>query len=803
MKKRILSILFLSLPAFLLTAFIVDQEPESNLLRNLLNNLQNYYERYPQQKAYLHTDKDFYNVDERVWYKAYVVNATSHQPDKMSSNLYVDLINPSGYVVQKNLLRLSEGTARGDFTLQDTVPEGRYKLRAYTNWMRNSDKDFLFTRDIYVRNPYFTTYATKTEVNRIKRSYRQTARKSDLFDITFHPEGGSLLSGVENVVAYKAINGLGMGVDFEGQLVDKKGNIIANIQSEHLGMGTFRFTPEPEEKYFVNASFTGEKEEKFTLPKAIDMGVNLKIDHLADDHIMIHLNSNLTAGNYPANTNYHLIAHTRGNARFTAELDLIEKPRISVSKDKFPNGIVHFTLFNSSGNPVSERLVFVYNNPVLTIDILQNKSEAGKREKMKSTIRIRDEKGNPVEGSFSLAVVENSRLTSNKNILSELLLSSDLKGNIEKSDYYFNEFDELKAVHLDNLLLTQGWRRFDWGLVQFNKKMPVEYKVEEGIEINGRITREFFGLPLSDIRVTLTILSEYNDVFTTRSGPKGYFSFKNLNYADTVGVKLEAVRKSGRKNLVIVLNQQDPLQIEDMNYITDQYIRRPGEKGRWVSVEDPEEIEKQNDPFYEENNRYYRIHQEPNDVIVMDDNLRNYSSLAEILQGRVPGVMVSGNNITIRGVNSFYGETDPLFIVDGVTVDKSFALNMNPLDIDRIEILKGPEAAIYGAKGGNGVIAIFTKRGKFMLKGVLDFNMLGYHTPKEFYSPKYEITDKDDGLLDDRTTLYWEPFLETDHEGKQDIEFYTSDMEGDYSIIVEGMDKNGTPGTGKLPFRIQ
>lgn len=803
MNKKNIHTLLILLPAFLLTAFKADTDPESNLLRSLLNKLQNHYEWYPQQKAYLHTDKSLYNVDERIWYKAYIVDATSHQPDKMSSNLYVDLINPSGIVVQNRLLKLSEGTARGDFSLQDTVPEGRYKLRAYTNWMRNAGNDFLFSKDIYVRNPYFTTYATKNEVRRIKKSHRKTTRKSDRFDITFHPEGGSLLSGVENIVGYKSIDGLGKGANFQGNLVDKKGNIILNIQSEHLGMGSFRFTPETGEKYYVNAVFPNGKESKFDLPKPVDMGVNLQLEHISGDSIKVYLNTNLEPGNYPPNTNYHLLAHTRGSARFTAELDLAEKTQVSVTKDQFPNGIAHFTLFNSSANPVSERLIFIHNKPVLNIDVLNNASAAGKREKMKSTIIVSDEEGDPVNGSFSLAVVKNSRLTGNKSILSEMLLSSDLKGHIENPEYYFNNYNELKAIHLDNLMLTQGWRRFEWSLVQLNNKMPVEYQVEEGIEINGKITREFFGLPLSDIRVTLTILNQFNDVFTTRSGSKGHFSFKNLNYADTIGVKLEAVRKNGKKNLVIVLDQKDPRHLEDMPYITDQYLRKPGEKGRWVTEKDPEEIEKENDPFYEENNRYYRIHQEPNNVIEVDETMQNYSNVAQMIQGRVPGVMVNGNNITIRGVNSFYGGTDPLFIVDGIPVDKGLALNMNPYDIDRIEILKGPDAAIYGSRGANGVIAIFTKRGKFMLKGVLDFKMLGYHSPREFYSPKYEIENRDDMFEDDRTTLLWEPFLNTGSDGKASIEFYTSDLEGDYSIIVEGMDKSGTVGTGSSSFTIR
>ncbi len=791
------------IPVFFLTAFRADTDPETNLLRSLLGKLQNHYEWYPQQKAYLHSDKNNYQADERIWFKAYVINASDHRPDQMSTNLYVDLINPSGFVVQTRLLRLSDGLAKGDFSLEDTVPEGRYKLRAYTNWMRNLGEDFLFTRDIYIRNPGFATYITKDEVRRIKQSKRQSDRKQNKYDITFHPEGGSLLVGVENRVAFKAINDLGFGIDFEADLKDKKGNLILNFKSEYLGMGTFSFTPEPGNKYFINAVFPDGKEEKFSLPRGSDMGVNLKIDHLKKDSIYINLLTNLKPGNYPPNTNYHLLAHTRGNARFTAELDLREKTGVAVSRDNFPNGIAHFTLFNSSANPVSERLVFIYDNAGINIELIKNWSVAGKREKMNSGIYVSDPEGKPVRGNFSLAVVKDSELSDKTNIVSEMLLDSDLKGNIENPGYYFKNYNSAKAAQIDNLMLTQGWRRFAWSIVKLNNKLPVDYHIEKGIEISGRITREFFGLPLGDIRVTLTILNQFNDIYTTRSGPHGYFYFKNLSYPDTIGVKIEAVRHSGRKNLVIVLNQQDPMHMEDIQYLTQQHLRRPGEKGRWVTEKTEEEIEKENDPFYEENNSYHRIHHEPRDVIEMDENLQNYTNVAQIIQGRVPGVLVNGNNITIRGINSIFGSTDPLFIVDGVPVDKSFALNMNPYDIDRIEILKGADAAIYGSRGANGVIAIFTKRGKFMLKGVIDFKMLGYYTPREFYSPKYEIEHRDEMFDDNRTTLLWEPDIVTGADGRAAIDFYTSDLEGDYSIIVEGMDIGGRPGTGEAEFVVK
>jgi TonB-dependent SusC/RagA subfamily outer membrane receptor len=150
----------------------------------------------------------------------------------------------------------------------------------------------------------------------------------------------------------------------------------------------------------------------------------------------------------------------------------------------------------------------------------------------------------------------------------------------------------------------------------------------------------------------------------------------------------------------------------------------------------------------------------------------------------------------------FYGSTDPLFIMDGVPVEKGTVMSIPPTDIERIEILKGSEAAIYGSRGANGVIAVYTRRGKFMIKGVIDFKMLGYYAPREFYSPKY-VNENQDPFMDDRTTLFWEPDIISNIEGEKEVEFYTSDISGEYLIQVEGMTTKGQIGVGKTFMEIK
>ncbi|MCF8379757.1 MAG: TonB-dependent receptor plug domain-containing protein [Bacteroidales bacterium] len=791
MRKKLFIIILLISSGLFITAFRNQPpSPQSNLLLSVVAKLKNNTNWYPKQKAYLHTDKSRYHVSDRLWFKAYLIDAGSHLPDKLSSNLYVELINPGGYIVQTKLLKITNGTARGDFSFQDTIPEGRYLLRAYTNWMRNAGEDFYFQKHLYIKNPFYKNFATREDVQIVKKSIRKSEKKALKYHISFHPEGGALLSGVENIVAFKAINDLGESIKISGELYDSKKNLILSTESIHAGMGSFKFTPIASEKYVFRLK-TGGKVKSFELPESIPMGVNIKVSHLDSDSIVVDLLSNINPADFPPNTVYYLLAHTREKVRFTGTIDLSNPKSLRFPKYLFPDGICHLTLFNYRSSAISERLIFIKNtvDPVVSVSLPSHKFS--KRQKASAQITVNDLKGTRVNGNFSMAVVRKNQYNPNENIVSCLLLDSDLKSYVENPAYYFTNTNSQKEKELDLLMMTQGWKRFLWSDVILDKKLPPKYTIEEKIEIGGQITKEFFNIPLSDILVRLTIMDEYNEVYTTRTNSGGYFVFKNLDFQDTLRVKIEANRKNGKKNLLIIVDNNWRSKLKTFNYITEQYLKKPGEEGRLVNLPMEEDPEK-DDPFYEENNRYHRIHQEPSTVIKVDDNMQQYQNVAQILQGRVPGVNVHGNSINIRGISSFYGNQDPLYVVDGIPVDAGTALSINPHDIDQIEILKGPEASIYGSRGANGVIIIYTKRGKYMLKGVLEFDMLAYHTPAEFYSPKYEI-NPDEEFFDDRSTLLWVPELNFDEKGLATISFYTSDLASEYIVVIEGIDTEGHP----------
>jgi TonB-dependent SusC/RagA subfamily outer membrane receptor len=196
------------------------------------------------------------------------------------------------------------------------------------------------------------------------------------------------------------------------------------------------------------------------------------------------------------------------------------------------------------------------------------------------------------------------------------------------------------------------------------------------------------------------------------------------------------------------------------------------------------------------------IHGEPDNVIYVDEKMANYNNIFDIIKGRVPGVLVYGDKIQIRGPNSFILSTEPLYLIDDIPVDANAVSSLNPQDVERIEFLKGPSAAIYGSRGANGVIAIYTKRGIYMKKGILESQILGFYRPREFYSPKYE-TRLDYMKPDDRITLFWAPSIILDSVGQAEAVFYSSDIKGTFDITIEGITFDGEIGESTATINIE
>jgi TonB-dependent SusC/RagA subfamily outer membrane receptor len=759
---------------------------------NVATLLADWYEKYPQEKVYLHLDKQTYITGENIWFKVYFLDATTHKTSTHSNILIVELINSFGKTLMTRLLKLNEGYAMGDFKIYDTVPSGLYEIRAYTSWMRNFGDDYFFKRQIEIVNPEFSRQLYRDDKLANKRLKNKSIRKSEKLDVQFFPEGGDLVAGLESRVAFKAVNELGQGVDIKGEIHNKKGDLITEFQSFYQGMGAFFIKPVEGEKYYAKILLGKEKYDEVLLPEPLKSGFTLSVNNLDSKEITIKIKSTEN------NQWISLIGQTRGKVYFNQSRVLESgSAEVKIPQDKFPTGITQLTLFNQSLVPQCERLIFINQNDFLNIGLETDRENYVSREKISIKINVRNPDNYPVAANFSLSVTgkdyNDNRGDFYSGIISYLVLSSDLKGRIQAPEKYFEKNTPETREALDYLMMTQGWRRFKWENVIGEIPMKIHYEVERGLAVEGKVTREFFGIPLKFLPVTLTVLSGFNDVYSTRTNEKGRYLFNLPDYEDTLDIEITSSRLTGRKTLVIYI---DETELPEKEVLFSSYSKEMEIMGSNLFRPVPVEEKDKNQSTIQ------GIHGTPDNVIYVDEKLATYNNVFDIIKGRVPGVMVAGNSIQIRGPNSFFLSTEPLYLIDDVPVDANAVASLNPQDVERIEILKGPSSAIYGSRGANGVVAVYTKRGKFMKKGVLESQILGFYRPREFYSPRYG-TRFDQLNPDDRTTLFWAPSILTDANGQADTIFYTSDTKGSFDISLEGVSPEGKIGAGTASFIVE
>ena len=764
--------------------------------RKIREALQKFTYGYPQQKVFLHLDKPEYRGGENIWIKAYLVNGIDHLPDTLSTNLYVELISPSQTRVEIKRFQMFTGFGIGDFKLSDTLSEGLYQIRAYTSWMQNFDADFYFKQNFQLINPGYKKLISpkQARVNRKELDNREKLAMD--FDLQFMPEGGVLVTGLESVVGFKAINKLGKGVDIEGDIVDDKGNIITTFKSFYKGIGTFILKPEEDRKYFAMLQVK-DKKVRTPLPQPIEAGLILHVeDH--PDKVTLFLQTSRPSTADPTTNEVILTGQIGGRIYYHNILSLDNgRASTAIPKTYIPGGIMQLTAFSGRGEPLAERLVFVNHQNFMKINFNASDTFTDNGTKIYLDITTTDFENNPLPANLSLSITRElvQQFPQNReNIVSNLLLSSDLKGYIEDPLDYFKDQSSATLKALDNLMLTQGWRRFSWDKILANKYPKVKYYEEKGMTVFGQITRNFFGIPLKNCKVQLSIMDAYNDVFTQQTTENGYFLFENLVYYDTVSVKIEAWRPSGRRNLVIVLPEEKLNEVvgQQGDYLLTTLSERDNKAYRIEKSKEASEAYKKGQERLEEDRKNQgSIYSEPDFVLRSEDFPKGSHDALEAMKGRVPGVNILGDQVQIRGPSSLLGSNQPLFLIDGIPTRDVEAIKAIPVeDIDRIEVLKGASASIYGVRGGNGVIAIYTKRGEFMIRGVLEFDMLGYSKPRQFYQPRYQPENEPP----DNYTLVWQPVINIDKTGRVRMVFDKPLVHGDYRFILQGISYEGHAG---------
>ncbi|HCN83715.1 MAG TPA: hypothetical protein DIT07_08845 [Sphingobacteriaceae bacterium] len=657
-------------------------------------------------------------------------------------------------------------------------------------------------------------------------------------DLQFMPEGGDLLSGISSRVGFKAIGEDGKAVTVSGKIYSGSQE-VGSFNSSYKGMGSFEFTPIKGLSYTAKITSPSGVIKEFKLPAVKSAGTAMRVNNNAEtDSIEVIISSNLPKADY------YLIAQSRGVVCYGITISGNETKRIS--KSLFPTGIATFSLLNANRHPLNERITFINQKDNLKIAVSSSKANFGTRDSIKLDILVTDKDNLPVQGSFSLAVTDDDQIkidSLRNNMLTSLLLTSDLKGNVENPGYYFQRPKDT-AKDLDNLLMTQGWTEYNWKNV-FDPTVPL-FGVEWEFAVQGYVTN-ILNKPLPTIPVQL-VSTKPGFAFSNLTAKDGSFTFAGFPIVDTLTLFIQAKNKNNKSfNVGVNINKYKPPVLASISQrIVPWYVNSDSSLLNYVKTgiqQKQEEINLSGSNMLSEVTiaakkiiKYSKNLNGPgaSDFAVEEKEIlkAGKSTLNDLLLKKVSNLRVKDGKCYV------IGELITHLIIDGIDIEfaggikklippaqdlKEYFDNIDAQDIKGIEIMSSPKYQFaykneylhdpridplsplldptrhawieVTTRGGNGP---FLKKGT----GVFVYRPLLFVAHKQFYSPKY-ATKSPVTVKDLRSTIHWEPNVVTDGEGKAQVSFYSADSPGTYSIIIEGSDMNGNIGreTGSIIIR--
>ena len=789
MKKLSLRHLYALLAGILLSQTVISaQEMRDSVITNF-----KIWESIPQEKVYLHLDKPYYGAGEKIWFKEYLVNAAYHKDNCLSNFIITELLSSSDSLVcRKKIRRDSLGVFHNSIELPADLPEGDYHLRAYTNAMQNLEPEFHYSRNLKIGNSLIDSKVASIQKQKAKPDRHD-------FDLTFFPEGGALLPVLSQRIAFKAIGTDGLSRDVEGCLIDSRGDTVSFFRSEHKGMGNITlFDIKPENPIHAIVTSSDGVTKRFDLPVVENTGFALQIrQRLNILHYEI-LKPKTTE--WPEKI--FLLAHTRGRLALMHEINL-EAPFGRLSRSNFIAGITNFMLIDHKGNILSERLVFIPEMKKPQWQIIPDKEAYDMREKVTLNVNISDTEGKPVRGNFSVSITDSQKVHPDSladNILSNLLLTSDLKGHVEDPGYYFINQNPQTLHKLDILMLTHGWRRHRMDNVLKPQKPKFPHYFEKGQVISGHV-KGFFGNKVKKGQIVMLSLKN-NSFATTDTNESGEFSF-DTSFPDSTTFVIQARTSKGFASVDIIMDKQElqspfhksPFLKSVPDYM-DAYLLNAREQ---YYMEGGESVLKLNEAIITAEKpkaSAESIYTGGIDTYTIEgDRLTKYGARTVMdLTRLLPGVTVYGDTIRVRNSSSL-----PLVVIDDLIYEEDAFGILSTLsvdDISSISLVRGVDSSIFGVRGEGGAIVITLKNGVSLpsqpARGIVTYTPLGYSSSVEFYHPKYETDQQKSSFIPDlRSTIYWNPALQLDEKGNAVIEYYTPDSTAPEDIIIEGVDENG------------
>ena len=885
--------------------------------------LKSFNQKFPQEKVFLHMDNTCYFLGDTIWFKAYTRQTDTGAPSGKSGVLYVELLNHDGYLMERKLIEMEQGEGHGFFHLKNdsSLYSGFYELRAYTRWQLNwgeyehkktqasrkwffnKTMEYEFFRDyekLYSR--VFPVYDQPGEAGeyvlsmseRPKLRYYSMNPSEAEMTLSFFPEGGTLVEGVPCRVAFEAA--MTDGEYLEGGLtVEGK-----TVPVTDRGRGVFTVTPKAGERIKAIFRTKDGKEISKELPKAEAQGATLCVEERNGKWtIGVQASGGLSTGNM-AMTLMH-----EGRMIHFAPLDGKAKAEIRLDSDTLKAGVHQATLYDADGRVWADRLFFVKKKDIERPTLTFNGAKEQYKPYEQISLGVQGIQGNT---RISVAVrdaVRGSRNDDTGNILTEMLLASEIKGFVPQPEWYFEADDERHNRALDLLMMAQGWRRFDWKEMAVKGNFIPVHPVEKTPYIFGAVhtyeaAEKYSPLQETVLRDHLKFMGVsqemINDDINRRFGWRDtdgsrFFAGKDLTsgnwekHADTTGLDKEQYRRwkgDGEmlKNEIRVhgeVEYQGRTLKMDATADDGQFrFKTPklyGDYQMFLWASDyskwPDDEKKFNDHIWSKKSEYsypefyvrlsnpypkfakpynhYQTAHRPLKVkeegknrpslektlqevkvyashgglrrdkymrpvvaldaydafnLVVDAGLMDgwYSSSATLSQAlaqyHVGHMGLEGHYNVVNRLDNIYGNTSTAFRINGMSVEEATKKFNRLTKLDSIYIFTDYSPRLEGDKRYYGsdrpAVSVLFKSGYTNAYSDRCIKMQGFAYPAECYSPDYSKQTPPENKKDYRRTLYWNPNLMLDKDGKATITLYNNARTTEISVDAAGQAADGT-----------
>lgn len=773
------------------------------LLPDSLGGLARKFSRYQKaalpEKLFLHLDRPFYSTGETMWFKVYAVEGNSCEPLTMSKVANVEVLTQENKPVLQAKVPLKQASGQGSFELPASLASGVYTVRAYTNWMRNFGPEYYF-------------YASVTVINTFTASGAAAKDSSAGYAVRFFPEGGNLVQGIHSKIGFQATDQAGKGIAVEGKILSQTGAVITTFKTLRFGLGNFSFTPEAGNTYTALVTPKNSKPIRYKLPQVYTQGYAMSLDRPTNAALTITIRATTR---HPETV--YLLGHAGQKVITAARAVLLNGHALfTIEQNQLPDGISHFTLFDTSQKPLCERLYFQAPRSKLTITARPNKEQYALRDKVALDITTATAQGQSLGANMSMAVYRLDSLSASSpiDINSYLWLSADLKGPVETPNYYFTATGPEAAEAADNLMLTQGWSRFRWEQVLSGSPVALAYLPElYGPLLQAKLTQAGTNAPKADITTYFSSPSRLIRLSNAVSNAEGMvrFDIDDLYGSREIIVQTAPQQDSTSRIEIFPSFSERYAAAHKTNFAALPQLQQAYAKRHFQTQVQRIFATQEKRPLRTPRTDSLAFYGKPDETYFLDKYTR-FKVLEEVMREYVPGVIVRLRKdgfhfAVIDKINKTSFTDNPMVLLDGVpifNINKMMA--MDPLKIQKLEVVDS--RYMHGSSVYSGVVSFTTYKGD--LEGFqLDPRVLvqqyeGLQAHREFYSPRYETAqEKQSRLPDMRNLLYWNPEINTTAGTARTLDFYTGDQAGRYLVVVQGLSDTGLAGSASFTIEVK